>query len=131
MVKPFWPPVRALIRALGIKPYGPRQPYLVGYLKEGVTVEAFDKYLLSLGLVDDALAWRDDGEVWSLRRLESFQYQTHIRIFEDGEVRAHHELTPEYDNWGHLTDKDTSEPKKDFMKLIEAWIVPVKNSASE
>ncbi len=122
-VAPFWPAFVHLARLFGFKPYGERQPYSLGFLAPGKKPEDFHRYLLSLGFVEDALAWIDDDQWQSLRQFEGFSHQRHLRIYKDGEVRAHYELTPEHDPIGHLRDGDTHELSEEFMKLLEGWVV--------
>jgi len=119
---PFFPYIRNLTRKLGYNPYPQRQPYLLGYLSPEKTPEEFKKYLKEKGFKRNIIAWIDNGELLSLRLLENFRYQYHIRLFNDGEIRGHHELTPEFSPFGHLHDEDTNEKREEFKKILGDWL---------
>jgi len=123
---PFFPIIRDLTRFLGYNPYPTRQPYLLGHLLENKTAVDFKKYLLSLGFKKDRIAWKDSGEILSLRLLENFKYQYHLRLFVDREIRGHYELTPEYSPLDHLHDTETCEKREEFLKMLEGWITNEK-----
>src|SRR6185437_14085319 len=79
-----------------------RQEYLLGKLAAGKSLDDFLAYLAAQGFGNNFIAHRDEGQVLSLRRLEDFEWQYHLRIFKDGEVRGHYEYTPEAHPIKHL-----------------------------
>lgn len=78
-----------------------RQPFPVGFTK----LEQDDIFmkLLSLGYQWDYLAYHDEGEIISMRRLYN-ERQTHVRVYRDGEIRMHDEINYEFDPIQHLKD---------------------------
>jgi hypothetical protein len=126
IVAPIFPFVRDLSRFLGINWYAGRQPYHLGWLRKDRSIDAFKTFLKNNGFHDAPVAWVDDGEVFGLRLRENFRYQYHVRVFDDGEVREHHELTPEYSPIDHLRDKETSSQKEKILKIIGDWITTEK-----
>ncbi len=99
VIYPFHNPVRDLIVKLGWKK-PTRQPYRVGHLSSGV--ELFRAFLEQRGFEWTSIAWKDKGEILSMRKIEGRIYQHHVRVFEDGEVRGHYEYTPESHMIQHL-----------------------------
>ena len=125
---PFHPMVRDTSVALGIVrhddhyPEG-RQPYVLGKLAPGVTVQDLVADLISKGFGNHFIAWKDRGQVVSLRLVDTFKYQYHLRIFEDGEVRGHYEFTPECHPVLHMRD-EWEERREDFLGFLGDRIIP-------
>jgi hypothetical protein len=125
---PFHPFVRDTSVALGIVshvdkyPQG-RQPFILGHLTEGQTVQEFVAYMITKGFGNHFIAWKDSGQVVSLRYVDSFKYQYHLRVFEDGEVRGHYEYTPECHPVLHMKDGNMEERRDDFLRFIGDRIV--------
>ena len=92
---PYHPFVRDALLSLGIFKHEGRQGFLVGRLAYNESIKSFTDYLVKLGYGNHFVAWKDQGEVVSLRYVIGFEYQYHIRVFADGEVRGHYEYTPE------------------------------------
>ena len=82
-----------IVRELGHEEY--RQRYHLGWLKPEKTFSEFVKRLGELGFTNHFVAWKDEGQIFSLRKFENFEWQYHVRIFSDGEVCGHYEKTPE------------------------------------
>lgn len=119
---PLFPIFRSLSKKIGYSPYPPRQQYHLGYLAPRAAVEGFYNFLCQTGFDEDKIAWIDEGEILSLRLRENFKYQWHVRLFEDGEIRGHYELTPEYSPLGHLRDAETSARTEDFKRFLGEWL---------
>jgi hypothetical protein len=83
-----------------------------------LTIEAFVLQLIEKGYGNHFVAWKDEGEVASLRYVENFVWQYHIRIFEDREVRTHYEYTPECRPISHLKGRAQQERREDFLKML-------------
>jgi len=82
---------------------GGRQQYHIGFLAQGVTLETVKTHLRDIwNFGENYVAWIDKGQVLSWRRLDGFDFQYHIRIFDDGEIRGHYEYTPESRPFAHL-----------------------------
>ena len=106
-----------------------RQPFLVGRLAAGIRKKDAVNALRANGFFFQPFAYPDPGQVASLRKLDErnpvFQY--HVRIFEDGEVRAHYEYTPEDHPWKHLDEyvlEDCSEGVRTALRGLLSGDVP-------
>jgi hypothetical protein len=124
----FWrlyTPVHPLLRdasvALGLVnhieryPQG-RQPYTLGTIVPEMTIQDFVAYLITKGFGNHFIAWEDAGQVVSLRYMDDFKYQYHLRVFTDREVRGHYEYTPECHPVLHMKTKDVPfEARRDFF----------------
>ena len=121
---PYHPTVRDSVIALNvIKNYG-RQPHLLGKVAPHLSVEDFISFLVEKGYAYHRVAWEDEGEVVSLRYVENFVYQYHVRVFEDREVRGHYEYTPECYPLLHLWDIGREHKRDEFLKLFGDRIIP-------
>ena len=95
-----------------------RQHFVIGKMASGVTLQAFLKYLHSQGFANHFIAWKDDGQIVSVRKLVNFDWQYHLRIFNDGEVRGHYECTPEAHPQRHLKEIGLEARREDFLKIL-------------
>lgn len=127
---PFHPLLRGTARALGVSTqsfgvttHKGRQNYLLGHIAPGVSLQDFVHYLVSKGFANHFVAWKDNGEVVSLRRVENFTHQYHIRIFADGEVRGHYEFTPECYPFSHLKAVGQEHRAAEFAALFGNRII--------
>lgn len=91
----FWKLFKKSLIKRGIFEPNGRQPYTVGKLKAGVTIEDIKKRLNEFGFNKVKLEWQDLGQIFSARLKEGKQ-QYHLRIFKDREVRGHIELRPKH-----------------------------------
>ncbi len=96
-----------------------RQEYLLGIL--GSDFNAFTSHLHSIGFENQIFAWVDDGQVASLRKPEG-DFQYHIRIFNDGEVRGHYEYAPETAPVKHLRRISREARSSEFQNFIEGYV---------
>ncbi len=129
----FWQvytPLHTFVRdaslALGIVSHSGRQNFLLGKIAPGQSVKEVIEFLISHGYGNHFIAWKDDGELISLRRLVGFTYQYHIRIFEDGEIRGHYEYTPECYPILHLKAVNQKDCREEFLELLKGKIVPAE-----
>jgi hypothetical protein len=110
IMTPITPVMRNATERTGIRkryirhPKG-RQNFLLGHVAPGRSARELVEHLIKEGYGNHFLAWRDDGQEISLRLLENFTYQYHLRIFADGEIRGHYEVTPESHPIRHLHGK--------------------------
>ncbi|MDE1966344.1 MAG: hypothetical protein KGI41_03850 [Patescibacteria group bacterium] len=119
-----WLGIQYVLRKLRILRYRGRQDYLLGTLAPDESFREFIAFLLGEGYGNHFIAWKDDGQVASLRKTLDFRYQYHIRIFADGEVRGHYEYTPECRPWLHLKSVG-QEPAHDvFEELLRGRVLP-------
>ena len=120
---PYHPAVRDLAIKLGIVHHHGRQEWLIGTIAPHLSIQEFVFNLLRQGFGNHFVAWKDDGELISLRHADNFEYQYHLRVFEDREVRALYEYTPEYRPFLHL-HKYHIEPKRDyFLNILKDTVV--------
>lgn len=103
-----------------------RQDFLLGTLHPERSVYDFVTFLIAQGFGNHFVAWKDEGEIVGLRKTVGFQYQYHIRIFRDGEVRVHYEYTPEYRPLHHLIQVGFEDRLPEFQEFLNEWVVPAK-----
>ena len=108
------------MQAFGIHKF--RQKYIIGFLKKGKTPEEFTKHLKNKGYSKAYMAWKDLGEVLSLRKIIRKNFQYHIRLFEDGEIRGHYEYTAEANPLGHFYEVVFTDPKDYFEHLLHGYL---------
>lgn len=116
--------LRKLLFMTGLITYGERQDYLLGTIAPHVTLQSLITFLLDQGYGNHFVAWKDQGQLASLRKNVDFRYQYHVRIFEDGEVRGHYEYTPEYRPWQHLREIGQEDHRDTFLELLGTRVIP-------
>jgi len=105
-----------------------RQPYHIGWLAPGKTLKELEKHLHNeWGFGNHFVAWKDNGQVLSWRKLESFEKQYHLRVFKDGEIRGHYEETPEGEPIAHFVEIGEEPRLEDFYKFLGHYIVKKKH----
>jgi hypothetical protein len=124
----FFLPTRQFFLKIGIVWHKKgRQKYHVGWLSKGRTLEELKNHLHSKwGFGNHFIAWVDEGQVLSWRKLTDFQDQYHLRIYKDGEICGHFEFTPEAHPLEHLEEKGEKEAKEDFLKFLGEFITEEK-----
>jgi len=104
-----------------------RQPYHIGWLAPEKTLGELEKHLHNeWGFGNHFVAWKDNGQVLSWRKLENFDDQYHIRVFRDGEIRGHYEYTPEYRPLEHFVEVNEQERADEFKKFLGNYVVQRK-----
>lgn len=121
---PLHPYVRDMSLMFGIVEHEGRQNYLLGKLHPERRLQDLAQHLVTHGYGNHFVAWEDTDEILSLRRVDGFRRQYHIRIFGDGEVRGHYEYTPEYRPLQHLFQVGFEDRSEEFIKMLDGWIVP-------
>ena len=99
-----------------------RQRYAIGQLRNQRTKEHLSAFLLSEGYEKAILAWKDPGEVLSMRKIDLHQFQFHIRLFSDGEVRAHYEYAPEVHPWKHFVEVGFEPRREHFIAFLKDFL---------
>ena len=124
IISPVFPYVRNIFLRLHVLYHNERQPYHVGFLAPEKSVEDFKKFLIDQkGFFNNKIAWVDTDEVLSVRLFDGYDYQYHVRLFKDREIRAHYEKTPEIHPFKHFFRK-TFEPKTEHVKeILGEWCV--------
>jgi len=129
----FYPALRRIAYHLGIGEFfinhfehghKGRQPFLVGTLHSSRSAEELSLFLVEQGFGKHFIAWKDAGELVSLRKTIGFEYQYHLRIFKDGEVRCHYEYTPECHPYLHMLQIGFEDRTPEFMDILQDWVVP-------
>lgn len=128
-IYPFFPWLqKALLNTHLIWHEKGRQPYHIGWLAPGKTLKELEQYLHDKwGFGNHFVAWKDKGQVLSWRRLENFDFQYHLRVFSDGEIRGHYEYTPESKPIDHFIEKGEVDRTEDFKKFLGDYIVEKKH----
>ncbi len=112
--------LRDIALMLGILKQAPRQDFVLGYVAPHQSIQGVTEALIQLGFGNHFVATQEEGEIVSLRFLDGFTHQYHIRIFEDGEVRGHYELTPECSPVAHVRRQVFEDRRATF----EEWLSP-------
>jgi len=94
-----------------------RQPFPVGFTK--LSQDDIFMKLLSLGYQWDYLAYHDEGEFISMRRLYN-ERQVHVRAFRDGQITMHDEVNYEFDPIRHLRDPPVIPAPEAVREVLEA-----------
>ena len=124
----FFPTLQKTLLGSGIIHHeSGRQKYHLGWLAPGKTLEGLKLHLHSeWGFGNHFVAWKDQGQVLSWRKLTDFKDQYHLRVFEDGEIRGHFEFTPEAHPLAHFEEKGEKNTKDDFLKFLGDFVVQDK-----
>ncbi len=110
-----WPPCIRTAEKLGC--HDIRQRYLLGRLNANFNKEELLKLLERSGFEPAVIAWRDPGQVLSMRKIHDRIFQYHVRLFIDGEIRAHYEYSPESHPLDHFLEVKF-EPKAEFFRNL-------------
>jgi hypothetical protein len=129
----FYPLIRTVSYRLGIGEFfinyfepghTGRQEFLVGTLHPSRTARDLAFYLVEKGFGNHFVAWKDSGELVSLRKTSGFARQYHLRIFKDGEIRCHYEYTPECHPFLHMIRVGFEDRSPEFKDILQGWILP-------
>ncbi len=118
-IEPLFPTIRDIWIRLGFMKQPPRQNFHYGYVKAGVTITQVRQLLKQHGFSHDYIAWVDPDEVLNMRKIVNIIYQYHVRLFSDGEVRAHHEYTGESHCFKHLFEKGMTKGEDYLYPLLK------------
>jgi hypothetical protein len=100
-----------------------RQRFHIGWLAPGKTLEQMKHHLeLHYGFGNHFVAWEDEDQVLSWRKLVSFDYQYHLRVFSDGEIRGHYERTPEAAPIKHFAEDGETAKNEDFLRFLGPFV---------
>lgn len=105
-----------------------RQKYHIGWLAPHKTLEGMKKHLHDKwGFGNHFIAWIDEDQVLSWRKLTDFEDQYHLRVYKDGEICGHFEYTPEAHPLEHMEEKGEVNKKEDFIKFLGEFCVQEKH----
>jgi hypothetical protein len=123
MVYKTYPPLLRVLEKIGI--HSGRQAFLLGALNKQYTVDDLRRHLVERGFEDAVLAWKDSGEVLSMRKVNEHIFQWHIRLHGDGEIRGHYECSSEGNPIGHIFGKVFRPETEFFTALLGEYLIQV------
>ena len=104
-----------------------RQKFHIGWLPKGKTLHDLKDHLSSQwAFGNHFVAWEDPDQVLSWRKLIDFDFQYHLRVYHDGEIRGHLERTPEASPLRHFFEKGEKAKTKDFMNFLRDFVTTKK-----
>ncbi|MEK7607147.1 MAG: hypothetical protein AAB444_03070 [Patescibacteria group bacterium] len=107
-----------------------RQRFFLGWLAPGKTLEELRQHLSEQGFGNHFVAWLDKDQALSWRKLDGFDYQYHLRVYTDGEIRGHYEYTPESRPMDHFREVGEENRREVFLKFLGKCIVQKKHTTN-
>lgn len=105
-----------------------RQRFHVGWLRSDKSLADLKRHLAQKwGFGNHFVAWEDTDQVLSWRKLISFSEQYHLRVYSDGEIRGHYELTPEGAPIRHFVESGEQPKLDDFKKFLDGFMTDQKS----
>jgi hypothetical protein len=124
----FFPAWQKVLLKWHIISHTGRQRYHIGWLAPGKSLDELKRHLhAEWNFGNHFVAWEDDGQVLSWRKLINFHEQYHIRVFQDGEIRGHFERTPEAHPINHFLEKGEEARPSDFFRFLGAFVTAEKH----
>lgn len=109
------------------KIHNQRQNYLIGTFNGKYEITELENFLIEYeDYHHGLLSWRDPGEILNLRKLEGELYQYHIRVFHDGEIRAHFEYASEARPLEHILESYFEPRHEYFQQLLGDFLIPYR-----
>ena len=115
----FWPTV---LRAYVVFFHHHRQDFLIGTLDLQQSPKALESYLAVQGFEPAIIALKDPGEILNMRKIDQTVFQYHLRLFDDGEIRVHHEYAPEARPIVHCFNFRAEFREDYFRKLLKGYL---------
>ncbi len=115
----IYPPILRVLEKLHFHHY--RQKYHIGFVKKKDVLK-IKRYLIKSGYGPAILSWKDPGEIVNMRKMDKKVFSYHLRIFDDGEVRAHYEYTSETRPLYHITERVFISKKKYYKNLLKRFL---------
>lgn len=115
----FWPGV---LRAYEVFFHHHRQRFLIGHLVSQKTAKDLRNHLTEHGFEHAFIALKDPGEILDMRKREGKEFQYHIRLFDDNEIRGHYEYAPEAHPVTHCFNVRMEAKKESFRKLLNGYL---------
>ncbi len=104
-----------------------RQKHHLGWIAPNRSLSELKRHLHGKwGYGNHFVAWEDKDQVLSWRKLTSFNEQYHLRVYSDGEIRGHYELSPEASPIRHFFATGQNSHRRDFFNFLEGFIVSEK-----
>ena len=117
-IRPLFPFFQFIVVSFGVYKCFPRSKFLLGKLR--VPLEEAKQHLKKQGFFSNRISLILQGQTLSMRKLdpEKPDWQYHIRIFCDGEVRGHYEMTPEDHSFTHMKSTNTIDKEKELKEMV-------------
>lgn len=104
-----------------------REGFPIGWLAPEKNLEELRNYLhREWGFGGNFSARVDSGEVLNWRKLMEDGQQYHLRVYEDGEIRGHMEMSPRKNVVSNLTGGSKAEAREEFLKFLGDFAVKRK-----
>ena len=116
-----WPPCTRFVERLGFHEF--RQKFFLGHLNSNYNKASLAGMLSDNGFEKAVIAWQDPGEILSMRKIHNGIYQYHVRLFIDGEIRAHYEYSPESHPIDHVMEVYFKPETEYFINLLGNYLV--------
>jgi len=100
-----------------------RQKFFLGHLNSNYNKASLAGMLSDNGFEKAVIAWQDPGEILSMRKIHNGIYQYHVRLFIDGEIRAHYEYSPESHPIDHVMEVYFKPETEYFINLLGNYLV--------
>ncbi|HCP08568.1 MAG TPA: hypothetical protein DIT25_02085 [Candidatus Moranbacteria bacterium] len=115
----FWPSV---LRAYETFFHHHRQDFLIGHLAAQKITEDLERHLAMNGFERAIIALKDPGEILDMRKREGEEFQYHIRLFNDREIRTHYEYAPEAHLVTHCFNVCQEKKETYFKELLNEYL---------
>lgn len=100
-----------------------RQRFHIGWISPGKTLADMKAHLShKYQFGNHFVAWEDSDQVLSWRKLDGFEYQYHLRVYKDGELRGHYEKTPEAAPIAHFFEQEEEPRTEDFLMFLGPFV---------
>ncbi len=116
-----YPPILRILEALHF--HHVRQDFLLGTLNPKYEDIDLENLLLDKGFSPAVLAWKDPGEIFSLRLIDKKIFQYHIRLFNDREIREHYEYSSEGNPFNHVFSVGVRDDRHFFISLLGDYLI--------
>src|SRR3989338_9262328 len=120
LVYSFYPPFLRVLEKVGI--HSGRQDFLIGTINPN-QLGTIKTKLQEQGFENCILSWKDTDEILNVRKVDSSNYQYHLRVYDDGEVRAHYEYSSEGSPFGHIFNAQFIEQREYFQGILQDYIL--------
>ena len=111
-----------MLRAYEVFFHHHRQKFPIGHLEAGKTAKDLKKHLTKHGFEHAFIALKDPGEVLNMRKREGKEFQYHVRLFDDGEIRGHYEYAPEAHPITHCFNVRVEKRGEYFRELLGGYL---------
>ena len=109
--------IKFILKGVGKKE---QEHYLFTFPDKSTDLELYVR-LAGCGWTPNYMGYPYKGQIYQCRRLlKAGKYQLHVRIYRDGTVTGHFEITPEWDTSDHLSGVDLRTMNKfESLRLKE------------